>query len=58
MRPYHEICRLTVTELTQALESGTLSSADVTQAYLDSISAQNGTLNAYLEVFSQTSRAR
>ena len=54
MRPYPEICRLTVTELTQALESGTLSSVDVTQAYLDSISAQNGTLNAYLEVFSQT----
>ncbi|NLI22036.1 MAG: Asp-tRNA(Asn)/Glu-tRNA(Gln) amidotransferase subunit GatA [Clostridiales bacterium] len=51
MRPYPELCRLTVIELTAMLKRGETTSAEITQAYLASIAAQNGTLNAYLDVF-------
>ncbi len=57
MRPYPEICRLTVRELCDALQAGTLTSAEVTRAYLDSIAAQNGTINAYLDVFAKDAMA-
>ena len=58
MRPYFEICRLTVAELAAALADGTLTSAEITQAYLDSIAAQNQTIGAYLEVFAAEARAK
>lgn len=58
MRPYNEICRLTVAELAAALAEGTLTSAEITQAYLDSITAQNQTLFAYLEVFAAEARGQ
>ncbi|MEA4927510.1 MAG: Asp-tRNA(Asn)/Glu-tRNA(Gln) amidotransferase subunit GatA [Candidatus Limiplasma sp.] len=53
MHPYPELCRLTVAQLADALQAGTLTSAQITQAYLDSIAAQNPSINAYLEVFTQ-----
>jgi len=56
MRPYPDICKLTIVALKAALESGELTSAEITQAYLDSIAAQNETIFAYLEVFAQAAR--
>ena len=56
MRPYPEICKLTVCELKAALESGAMTSAEITQAYLDSIAAQNDAIGAYLDVFTQSAR--
>ncbi|HNW85718.1 MAG TPA: Asp-tRNA(Asn)/Glu-tRNA(Gln) amidotransferase subunit GatA [Candidatus Limiplasma sp.] len=56
MRPYPEICKLTVVELIAALKGGELTASDITQAYLDSIAAQNGVINAYLDVFAKDAR--
>ena len=56
MRPYPDICKLTLVELAAALAGGELTSAEITQAYLDSIAAQNGTINAFLEVFAASAR--
>ena len=54
MQPYPALCRLTVRELATALEHGSLTSVEITQAYLDSIAAQNGRLLAFLEVYGQS----
>lgn len=56
MRPYPELCQQTITELLAELASGQVTSAEITQAYLDSIAAQNGAINAYLEVFAASAR--
>jgi len=45
---------MTVKELAQALESGKLTSMEITQAYLQSIDAQDKTINAYLEVYAES----
>ncbi len=58
MRPYPELCGLSVRRLADELAAGTLASAEITRAYLDSIAAQNGTLNAYLEVYADTAMAQ
>ena len=57
MRPYPEICSMTVRTLTDALAAGTLASAEITEAYLASIAAQNAQINAYLEVYAAQARA-
>ncbi len=51
MRAYPDVCKLTVRELVTALEKGEMTSAEITQAYLTSIAAQNDTIGAYLEVY-------
>ncbi|HPR79583.1 MAG TPA: amidase, partial [Candidatus Limiplasma sp.] len=56
MRPYPEICRLTVRELADALQTGQLTSAEITEAYLASITAQNDAIFAYLDVYAQSAR--
>jgi aspartyl-tRNA(Asn)/glutamyl-tRNA(Gln) amidotransferase subunit A len=58
MRPYPEICRLTVRELANALQKGKITSTEITEAYLASIAAQNDAIFAYLEVYAQTVRAQ
>ena len=57
MRPYPEICRLTVRELADALGKGELASLEITEAYLASIAAQNDAIFAYLDVYAQSARA-
>ncbi len=56
MRSYAEICRLTVRQLMDALSSGSLTSVEITEGYLASIAAQNGTINAFLEVYEADAR--
>jgi len=51
MRTYPELCRLTVVELVAALEAGDTTSVEITQAYLNSIAAQNEAIFAYLDVY-------
>jgi len=51
MADYTDVCKMTVKQLCDALENGTLTSVEITQCYLDSIKAQDQNINAYLEVF-------
>ena len=53
MQSYPDICKLTVQALCDALAAGTLTSAQITRAYLSSIAAQNERINAYLDVFAE-----
>ncbi len=57
MRTYPDICKLTVRSLADALRSGELTSVEITEAYLDSICAQNEAIFAYLDVYADTARA-
>ncbi|MBN1777209.1 MAG: Asp-tRNA(Asn)/Glu-tRNA(Gln) amidotransferase subunit GatA [Clostridiales bacterium] len=45
---------MTVTELIEALESGVMTSAEITQAYLASIAAQDADIHAFLDVYTNT----
>ncbi|RZU32804.1 Asp-tRNA(Asn)/Glu-tRNA(Gln) amidotransferase subunit GatA [Blastococcus saxobsidens] len=45
-----DITASTAAELSRALQSGEVGSVEVTQAYLDRIAAQDGTIGAYLHV--------
>ncbi len=52
------ICRLSLTDLVQRLDEGSLSAGQVTEAFLGSIAAQNDQLHAFLRVDAETARAR
>lgn len=51
MSGYTDVCKLSVAELVRALDSGRLSSLETTKCYLESISVQDFSLHAYLEVY-------
>ena len=45
-----ELCGLTITEASRALEAQEINPVELTQAYLDRIEALNPTINAYITV--------
>lgn len=45
---------LTIAEARKLLEAGTITSSELTQAYLEEIERENGELNAFVEVFNDT----
>jgi aspartyl-tRNA(Asn)/glutamyl-tRNA(Gln) amidotransferase subunit A len=53
-----DLMTLTITEAAQQLAQGTLSSVELTQAYLDRIAAIDGLLNSYLLVLSERALAQ
>jgi len=57
MKDYTEICKMTVAELVQALDSGELTSLEITQACLASITAQDEKIHAFLDVYTETALA-
>jgi aspartyl-tRNA(Asn)/glutamyl-tRNA(Gln) amidotransferase subunit A len=46
-----DLIKLSLAETVEGLRAKRFSSRQVTEAYLDRIAAENGKLNAYLEVF-------
>jgi aspartyl-tRNA(Asn)/glutamyl-tRNA(Gln) amidotransferase subunit A len=58
MEAWHQICAMTLAELRVLLEGGQLTSLEITGAYLESISAQNPSLNVYVEVYDQEALAQ
>ncbi|MBE0600551.1 MAG: Asp-tRNA(Asn)/Glu-tRNA(Gln) amidotransferase subunit GatA, partial [Firmicutes bacterium] len=57
MQEYQTICRMTVKALTDALQSGGLTSVQITQACLASIAAQDQSIHAFLDVYRDTALA-
>ncbi len=54
MTDYAAVCKMTVTELIQALERGQLNSVRITENYLQSIAKQNPVIHAYLDVYADS----
>ena len=54
MTGYTAVCKLTVAELLEALQSGKLSSLEIAKCYLQSISVQDFNLRAYLDVYQES----
>ncbi len=51
MTGYTAVCKLTVKELVEALQSGRLTSVEIAKCYLQSIAVQDFTLHAFLDVY-------
>lgn len=54
MKRIHPLCALTVSELSDRLGRGELTSVEITKAYLAAIASNNAELGAYLSVFEQS----
>ena len=54
MTGYTAVCRLTVAELVEALQSGRLTSLELSKCYLQSIAVQDFALHAFLDVYQQS----
>ncbi len=57
MAEYTAVCKMSVRELCEAMQGGELTSVEITQCCLDAIAAQDRTINAFLEVFTQSALA-
>jgi aspartyl-tRNA(Asn)/glutamyl-tRNA(Gln) amidotransferase subunit A len=54
MLGYITVCKMTVTELLSALESGRLTALEIAKCYLQSIAVQDFNIHAYLDIYQKS----